>query len=62
MSSKGIFGRLINRQSFIELDARERAKALFDEELTGAGWPSIAWNLPGSDAGCHATGRRMAAW
>jgi malonate decarboxylase beta subunit len=30
MSSKGYTANFINRQSFIELDARERAKALFD--------------------------------
>jgi malonate decarboxylase beta subunit len=39
MSSKGYSADFINRQSFIELDARERAKALFDEgtsrELVG---------------------------
>src|ERR1700735_1445244 len=54
--------KFINRQSFIELDARERAKALFDagtsRELLGpfdrmeSPWLSIQGVTPQADDGC----------
>jgi malonate decarboxylase beta subunit len=62
MSSKGYSADFINRQSFIELDARERAKALFDEgtsrELVGpfdrveSPWLSMQGVTPQEDDGC----------
>jgi malonate decarboxylase beta subunit len=62
MSSKGYSADFINRQSFIELDARERAKALFDEgtsrELVGpfdrveSPWLAMQGVTPQEDDGC----------
>jgi malonate decarboxylase beta subunit len=62
MSSKGYSANFINRQSFIELDARERAKALFDEgtsrELVGpfdrveSPWLPMQGVTPQEDDGC----------
>jgi malonate decarboxylase beta subunit len=62
MSSKGNSVNFINRQSFIELDARERAKALFDEgtsrELLGpfdrveSPWLPMQGVTPQEDDGC----------
>jgi malonate decarboxylase beta subunit len=62
MSSKGYSADFINRQSFIELDARERAKALFDEgtsrELVGSfdrvesPWLPMQGVTPQEDDGC----------
>ena len=62
MSSKGYSADFINRQSFIELDARARAKALFDEgtsrELVGpfdrveSPWLPMQGVTPQEDDGC----------
>jgi malonate decarboxylase beta subunit len=62
MSSKGYSADFINRQSFIELDARERAKALFDagtsRELVGpfdrveSPWLAMQGVTPQEDDGC----------
>src|SRR6201993_1707118 len=62
MSSKGYSADFINRQSFIDLDARERAKALFDEgtsrELVGpfdrveSPWLPMQGVTPQEDDGC----------
>jgi malonate decarboxylase beta subunit len=62
MSSRGYLADFINRQSFIELDARERAKALFDEgtsrELVGpfdrveSPWLPMQGVTPQEDDGC----------
>jgi malonate decarboxylase beta subunit len=62
MSSKGYSANFINRRSFIELDARERAKALFDEgksrELVGpfdrveSLWLPMQGVTPQEDDGC----------
>jgi len=62
MSSRGYSADFINRQSFIELDARERAKALFDEgtsrELVGpfdrveSPWLPVQGVTPQEDDGC----------
>src|ERR1700747_1682786 len=62
MSSKGYSAGFINRQSFIELDARERAKAPFDEgtsrELVGpfdrveSPWLAMQGVTPQEDDGC----------
>jgi malonate decarboxylase beta subunit len=62
MSSKRYSADFINRQSFIELDARERAKALFDEgtsrELVGpfdrveSPWLPTQGVTPQEDDGC----------
>ncbi len=62
MSSKGYSADFIDRQSFIELDARERAKALFDEgtsrELVGpfdrveSPWLPVQGVTPQEDDGC----------
>ena len=62
MSNKGYSADFINRQSFIELDARERAKALFDEgtsrELLGpfdrveSPWLAMQGVTPQEDDGC----------
>jgi malonate decarboxylase beta subunit len=62
MSSKGYSANFINRQSFIELDARERAKALFDvgtsRELVGpfdrveSPWLPMQGVTPQEDDGC----------
>jgi malonate decarboxylase beta subunit len=62
MSNEGYNARLINRQSFIELDARERAEALFDagtpRELLGpfdrveSPWLPMQGVTPQEDDGC----------
>src|SRR5258706_5196672 len=62
MSKEGYNARFINRQSFIELDARERAKALFDagtsRELLGpfdrveSPWLAMQGVTPQEDDGC----------
>ena len=62
MSSKKYNANFINRQSFIELDARERAKALFDagtsRELLGpfdrveSPWLPMQGVTPQEDDGC----------
>jgi malonate decarboxylase beta subunit len=62
MSCKGYSANFINRQSFIELDARERAKALFDDgtsrELVGpfdrveSPWLPMQDVTPQEDDGC----------
>jgi malonate decarboxylase beta subunit len=62
MSNKGYSTDFINRRSFIELDARERAKALFDEatsrELVGpfdrveSPWLPMQGVTPQEDDGC----------
>ena len=62
MSSKGYSADFINRQSFIELDARARAKALFDggtsRELVGpfdrveSPWLAMQGVTPQEDDGC----------
>jgi len=62
MSNKGYNANFINRQSFIELDARERAKALFDagtsRELLGpfdrveSPWLPMQGVTPQEDDGC----------
>ena len=62
MSSKGYSPDFFDRQSFIELDARERAKALFDEgtsrELVGpfdrveSPWLPMQGVTPQEDDGC----------
>src|SRR6266436_3209530 len=62
MSSKGYSADFISRRSFIELDARERAKALFDEgtsrELVGpfdrveSPWLPMQGVTPQEDDGC----------
>lgn len=62
MSNESISFSFVNRQSFIELDARERAKALFDEgtsrELVGpfdrveSPWLAIQGVTPQADDGC----------
>jgi malonate decarboxylase beta subunit len=62
MSSRGYSADFINRQSFLELDARERAKALFDEgtsrELVGpfdrveSPWLPMQGVTPQEDDGC----------
>src|SRR6201993_4659820 len=62
MSSKGYSADFINRQSFIELDARERAKTLFDKgtsrELVGpfdrvaSPWLPMQGVTPQEDDGC----------
>jgi malonate decarboxylase beta subunit len=62
MSNKGYKANYINRQSFIELDARERAKALFDagtsRELLGpfdrveSPWLPMQGVAPQADDGC----------
>jgi malonate decarboxylase beta subunit len=62
MSNKEYNANFINRQSFIELDARERAKALFDagtsRELLGpfdrveSPWLPIQGVTPQEDDGC----------
>src|SRR3981189_493415 len=70
MSSKGYSANFINRQSFIELDARERAKALFDEgtsrELVGpfdrveSPWVPMQGVTPQEDDGCVVMKGRIA--
>jgi len=62
MSNEGYSASFINRQSFIELDARERAKALFDggtsRELLGpfdrveSPWLAMQGVTPQEDDGC----------
>ena len=62
MSNKGYNANFINRQSFIELDARERATALFDagtsRELLGpfdrveSPWLPMQGVTPQADDGC----------
>jgi malonate decarboxylase beta subunit len=62
MSDKGDNANFINRQSFIELDARERARALFDvgteRELVGpfdrmeSPWLAMQGVTPQADDGC----------
>jgi len=62
MNNKGYSADFINRESFIELDARERAKALFDEgtsrELVGpfdrveSPWLAMQGVTPQEDDGC----------
>src|SRR5258708_34118201 len=62
MSNEGYNARFINRQSFIELDARERAKALFDagtsREVLGpfdrveSPWLAMQGVTPQEDDGC----------
>src|SRR5258708_23610532 len=62
MSNEGYNARFINRQSFIELHARERAKALFDagtsHELLGpfdrveSPWLPLQGVTPQQDDGC----------
>jgi malonate decarboxylase beta subunit len=62
MSNKGYDANFINRQSFIELDARERATALFDagtsRELLGpfdrveSPWLPMQGVTPQADDGC----------
>jgi malonate decarboxylase beta subunit len=71
MSSKGYSADFINRQSFIELDARERAKALFDEgtsrELVGpfdrveSLWLPMQGVTPQEDDGCVVMKGKIAA-
>jgi malonate decarboxylase beta subunit len=62
MNNKGYSAEFINRQSFIELDARERAKALFDEgtsrelvcpfDRVKSPWLSMQGVTPQEDDGC----------
>jgi malonate decarboxylase beta subunit len=62
MSSRGYSADFINRQSFIELDARERAKALFDEgtsrelvcpfDRVESPWLPMQGVTPQEDDGC----------
>jgi malonate decarboxylase beta subunit len=70
MSNKGYKANYINRQSFIELDARERAKALFDagtsRELLGpfdrveSPWLPMQGIAPQADDGCVVMKGRIA--
>jgi len=62
MSSRGYSADFINRQNFIELDARERAKALFDEgtsrelvcpfDRVESPWLPMQGVTPQEDDGC----------